>query len=91
MPTNSAKQFAPAISKDKKIEVSLEAGEAVLKLFTWTEDLGWCCQKTMRLEANMLDDLHRVVTAARYRLNQQRSDRNEFSAAKVLEFPSVAA
>ncbi len=89
MQTNSAKQFLPSIHQDKKIEVSLESGEAVLQLSTWTEDLGWCCQKTMRLEADMLDDLHRVITAARYKLNQEKSDKSEFATAKVLEFPSV--
>lgn len=91
MSTNSAKQFLPSIHKDKKIEVSLEAAEVVLKLSTWTEDLGWCCQKTMRLEADMLDDLHRVITAARYKLNQQNSDNTESSTARIIEFPSVAA
>ena len=90
MHSNAAKQFLPSIHNDKKIEVSLENGEAVLKLSTWTEDLGWCCQKTMRLEAEMLDDLHHVITAARYKINQQKADNSEFSSAKVLEFPTVA-
>ena len=89
MQTNTAKQFLPSIHNNKKIEVSLENGEAVLKLFTWTEDLGWCGQKTMRLEAEMLDDLHRAITAARYKINQRKADNNEFSTAKVLEFPGV--
>jgi hypothetical protein len=90
MQSNSAKQFLPSIHNDKKIEVSLENNEAVLQLLTWTEGLGWCCQKTMRLEAEMLDDLHRVITAARYKINQQKVDKSEFSSAKVLEFPAVA-
>lgn len=87
MQTNSAKQFLPSIYNDKKIEVSLENDEAVLKLSTWTEELGWCCQKTMRLEAEMLENLHRVITGARHKLNQQKADENEFSGAKILEFP----
>jgi hypothetical protein len=90
MQTNSAKQFLPSIRDDKKIEVSLENNEAVLKLSTWSEDLGWCCQKTMRLEAEMLDDLQRVIASARYKLNQQQADKGEFKVGKVLEFPSVA-
>jgi hypothetical protein len=90
MHTNTAKQFSPSIHDDKKIEVSLENNEAVLKLSTWTEDLGWCCQKTMRIEAQMLDDLQRAITAARYKLNQQKADRNEFSIGKILEFPVIA-
>ena len=90
MQTNTAQQFLPSIHNDKKIEVSLENNEAVLKLSTWTEDLGWCGQKTMRIEADMLDDLQRVIAAARYKLNQQKADKNEFSAGKVLEFPVAA-
>jgi hypothetical protein len=86
----TAKQFLPSIHQDKKVEISLEDDAAVLKLSTWTDGLGWCCQKTMRLEADMLDDLHRVVTAARCRLNQRKADKNEFTAAKILDFPSVA-
>jgi hypothetical protein len=44
----------------------------------------------MRIEAQMLDDLQRAITAARYKLNQQKADRNEFSIGKILEFPVVA-
>jgi hypothetical protein len=90
MQTNTAQQFLPSIHNDKKIEVSLENNEAVLKLSTWSEDLGWCCQKTMRLETEMLDDLQHVIAAARYKLNQQKADKNEFTARKVLEFPVTA-
>lgn len=90
MQSNGARQFLPSIHNNKKVEVSLENGEAVLQLLTWTEGLGWCCQKTMRLETEMLDDLHRVITAARYKLNQQKAERNEFSSTKILEFPAVA-
>lgn len=90
MQSNAAKQFLPSIHDNKKIEISLENGEAVLQLSTWTEGLGWCCQKTMRMEADMLDDLHRVITAARYKINQQKAEKSEFSTAKILEFPAVA-
>jgi hypothetical protein len=90
MQTNTAKQFLPSVHNDKKIEVSLENDEAVLKLSTWTENLGWCCQKTMRLEAEMLDELHRVITGARYKLNQRKAETGEPTIAKILEFPAVA-
>ena len=90
MKTNGAKQFLPSIHNNKKIEVSLDGSDAVLQLLTWTDGLGWCCQKTMRLEAEMLDDLHRVITAARYKINQQKADKSEFSSSKILEFPAVA-
>lgn len=72
------------------MEVSVEGAEAVLKLSTWAENLGWNCQKTMRFDAAMLDDLHRAITAARYRLNQLNSDTGEESAGNVIAFPVAA-
>ena len=68
MKTNTATKFLPIFNDEKKVEVSLENDQAVIKLSTWTEDLGWLCQKTLSLDAAMLDDLHRVIASARYRL-----------------------
>lgn len=91
MQTNTAAQFLPAISDDKKIEVSIETNEVVLKLSTWTESLGWTCQKTMRIEEGMIDDLHRVISAARYKLNQRNnSGTTDKISAKVIGFPKAA-
>lgn len=89
MQTNTAVSFLPAITEDKKVDVLLENDEAVLKFSTWSEDLGWCCQKTIRLEAEMLDDLHRAISAARYRLNNRSASGAETSSSKIIEFPSI--
>jgi hypothetical protein len=91
MQSNKALKFLPVTTEEKKLDVSIENGEAVLRLSTWTENLGWSCQKTMRLDAEMIDDLHRVLTAARYRIKQQQGE-NEAEAVKnnVIEFPSIA-
>lgn len=72
------------------MEVSLEGNEAVLKLSTWTENLGWNCQKTMRLDAEMLEDLHRTISAARYKLNQRKSECGASAAGNVIDFPVAA-
>jgi len=87
---NTATKLLPIITEEKKIDVSIENGEAVLKLSTWTENLGWTCQKTMRLEAEMLDDLHRAISAARYCLNSQKAENGEAVKSNVLEFPVTA-
>ena len=94
MQTNSAVNFLPIYTDEKKVEVSLQADQAVIKLSTWSEDLGWCGQKTMSLDAAMLDELHRVIAAARIRLNREKSENQEEtetanSTARVLEFPRV--
>lgn len=91
MQSNTATKFLPIVSDEKKLEVSLTETEAVIKLSTWTEDLGWCCQKTLSLDAEMLDDLHRVIAAARYKLNDKKAAQTETAkTANVLEFPSFS-
>jgi len=91
MQSNSAVKFLPIFSDEKKVEVSLDGDQAVIKLSTWTNDLGWCGQKTLSLDAEMLDELHRVISAARIRLNRQKSEGGEeFEPAKVLEFPQFS-
>jgi hypothetical protein len=90
MQTNTAVKFLPIFSDEKKVEVSLENSQAIIKLSTWTEDLGWCGQKTMSLDAEMLDDLQRVISAARLKLHRQKAenqDTTELSPAKILQFP----
>jgi hypothetical protein len=91
MQSNTAIKFLPIFSDEKKVEVSLADDQAVIRLSTWTDDLGWCGQKTLSLDANMLDDLHRVITAARLKLNRQKAkNQDEISDAKVLQFPSFS-
>jgi hypothetical protein len=89
MQSNVAVKFLPVVSDEKKVEVSLQDNQAVIKLSTWTEDLGWLCQKTMSLDAEMLDELHHVIAAARIRLgNQKTENQEETNSSKVLKFPS---
>ncbi len=90
MQSNLAVKFTPIVSDEKKLEVSLTDNQAIIKLSTWTEDLGWCGQKTLSLDAEMLDDLHRVIAAARYKLNSKKVERTgENKPLNVLEFPSI--
>jgi hypothetical protein len=93
MQSNLAVNFLPIFTDEKKVEVSLQDDQAIIKLSTWTEDLGWCGQKTMSLDAAMLDELHRVIAAARIRLSRENSEnqeRAENNAARVLEFPRAS-
>jgi predicted DCC family thiol-disulfide oxidoreductase YuxK len=91
MQSNLATKFLPIVSDEKKIEVSLVDDQAVIKLSTWTEDLGWCGQKTLTIDAEMLDDLHRVIASARYKVNNKKSESSDnFETKKVLEFPKFS-
>ena len=99
MQSNTAVKFTPIFSDEKKVEVSLHDDQAVIKLSTWTEDLGWCGQKTLSLDAAMLDDLHNVITAARIKLNRQKAENrvdeetdadSENDSARILRFPNFS-
>jgi len=91
MQSNLAVKFTPIVSDEKKLEVSLDDNQAIIKLSTWTEDLGWCGQKTLTLDAEMLDDLHRVIASARYKLNSKKVEvQNENKSSNVLEFPNFS-
>lgn len=86
MQKNTAIKFSPIVSDEKKVEVSLNGNLATIKLSTWTENLGWCGQKTLTLDADILDDLHRIIASARYKLNGEKKSEASDSA-NVLKFP----
>lgn len=80
---------------EQKVDVSIEReGEderIALRYSTWTEGLGWCCQKTIKLDAEHLDDLHRALTLARHRINRGRAESGQpVQSAQVIQFPSLS-
>ncbi|MCU1289122.1 MAG: hypothetical protein JWN60_1351 [Acidobacteria bacterium] len=92
MQSNSAVVFSPILTDEKKVEVSLRDDQAVIKLSTWTEDLGWCAQKTLSLDSAMLEELQKVISAARIKLQKQANeqlteDTEKTASAKILQFP----
>jgi hypothetical protein len=97
-PMQSGQSEIDAQSEDsplEKFEVAIESSglidQVVIKYFTWTEGLGWCAQKTLRVDSDQIDDLHRALTIARHRVNARRADRGEAVVpAKVIKLPAVA-
>lgn len=84
-----------AVGTKQKIEITFEqqeGGEYVaLRYLTWTEGLGWCCQKTIRVGGEQLDELHRAITVARHRRNRQRAEAGEPTvSAQVIQLPSLS-
>jgi hypothetical protein len=85
-----------AAGTQQKVEVTFEqsegGGECVaLRYMTWTEGLGWCCQKTIRVGGEQLDELHRAVTVARHRYRRQRAEAGEPSSpAQVIQLPPLS-
>ena len=88
-------QTLASSDENRKIEVLLDTqdgeGVVMLKYSTWTEGLGWCGQKTIQLESDLLDDLHHALTIARMKVNRQKVDAGkEIESAKVIQLPRVA-
>jgi hypothetical protein len=90
----AATHVLPSDREDQQVEVILEdggTGGVALRLSTWTEGLGWCAQKTIRLDGDQLDDLHHAISVARQRLNRQRVEDGQFRpSAQVIQLPTVA-
>ncbi len=91
----AAERAPETASRQQKVELSIEQhddGEHVaLRYLTWTEGLGWCCQKTIRVEADQLDELHRAITVARHRIRRRRAEAGEAQApAQVIQLPSLS-
>lgn len=85
----------PPPCEESKVEVAFEAcgnqEQVVLRYSTWTEGLGWCNQKTIRLGCEQLDEIHRALTVARHRINRRRAAAGEvIESAKVIELPTLA-
>lgn len=79
---------------DQKVEVALETAggieRVVLRYSTWTEGLGWCGQKTIRLDVDQLDDLHRALTVARHRMGRKLADAGEFKdSGRIIQLPTL--
>lgn len=87
--SNAAYNFAPAENGEKRVELSIDGDRTVIRLSSWVDGLGWCGEKTMYVDPDLLDDMHRMLGAARIRLREQRLDENEGPRAesKVLKFP----
>ena len=93
---NNAKvQNHPLPCEERKIEVAIEPCEdemaVVLRYSTWTDGLGWCDQKTIRIDSSELDELHRALSLARYRIARKRAEAGEVrEPAKVIQLPTLA-
>lgn len=88
-------QTLDSSDENQKIEVLLDTqdGEGIvaLKYSTWTDGIGWCVQKTIKLESNLLEDLHHSLTIARMKINRQKVEAGkDIESAKVIQLPRIA-
>ncbi len=91
---NTVTHILPSSTTDQRVEICFEQTDGVegvaLRYSTWTEGLGWCGQKTIRLDPDQLDDLHHALTVARHRVNRKRAETGEhLEPAKVIQLPAL--
>ena len=84
---NETAKFAPVKSKEQKVEVNVDGDKAVIKLSTWVEGLGWCCQKTMSMDLEMLEEMQGLIAGAKAEMKRVVEDDGILSAS-ILEFSS---
>lgn len=86
---------APEGGVTSNVEIVFEehaGGEQLaIKYLTWTDGLGWCCQKTIKIDADRLDELHRAVAVARQRVSRRRAQTGQTAqAGQVIHLPTLA-
>ena len=89
---NAAGQPLSSSQTNQKIELLFESDESVaLRYSTWVDGLGWCTQKTIRLDSEQLDELQRAIIVARQRIRRRRADAGQATVtAQVIQLPTVA-
>jgi hypothetical protein len=88
-------QILDSPHEDERVEVLLEETEGaervVLHYSTWVEGLGWCGQKTIKLDGAHLDELHRALTVARHRIRRKQAEARQLTQpAAVIQLPTIA-
>ena len=88
MSTKKALKLQPVFSGEQKLSLSVDGSEVSLSLATWEEGLGWCTQKTMKFDSDVLEELHGLISAARVRTAAANAADSTDESGKVLKFPS---
>lgn len=70
-------------SEEKKVEVCVDGDAAVIRLSSYANGIGWFVQKTISLDAEMLDALTDELAAARGKIVRES---DAILSAGILEF-----
>jgi len=74
---------AAAVGEDKKVEVTVDGDKALIRMSTYADGIGWFVQKTITVDAEMLDGLVDQLAAARGKIKREGDD---ILSADILEF-----
>ncbi len=84
MPKNESavKQISTSI-EEKRVDVSVDGDKTVIRMSTYANGIGWFTQKTITIDAEMLDELHSQLSEARINI---RRESDEILSADILDF-----
>lgn len=77
----------------KRLEVAVEDGEILLRTMNYSSGLGWCVQKTIRIEPQHLHELQFLLNAAASILkfgSQKKKQAVSAKSATVIPFSLTA-
>ena len=74
---------AVAAGHDKKVEVAVDGAKAVIQMSSYADGIGWFVQKTITVDADLLDGLVDQLTTARGKIKREG---DEILSADILEF-----
>jgi hypothetical protein len=85
MPNNeiAVNQVPTSAEEKKKIDVSIEDDKAVIRMSSFSDGIGWFTQKTIVVNAEMLDELQAKLVEACGKISRESDD---ILSADVLEF-----
>jgi hypothetical protein len=72
-----------AVTEDKKVEVSIDGDTAVIRMSTYADGIGWFVQKTITVDADMLDVLTDQFASVRGKIVREC---DAILSADILEF-----
>jgi hypothetical protein len=70
-------------SEQKKVEVSVDGDIAVIRMSSYAEGIGWFVQKTINVDADLLDALTDQLSMLRGKIVREN---DEILSAEILEF-----
>lgn len=80
----AVKQASVSIEEEnKKIDVSIEDDKAVIRMSSFADGIGWFTQKTITVDADMLDELHAELSAACGKIPREC---DEILSAELLDY-----
>ena len=70
-------------SEQKQVEVSVDGDNAVIRLSSYAEGIGWFVQKTITVDADLLDVLTDQLAIMKGKIVREN---DEILSAEILEF-----